>query len=161
MTARGAGAGVLDRLIQKARMTPAEAAATESLARNLIAKVRALRPHASGVDAFTQEYALSSGEGVMLMCLAEALLRVPDADTQDRLIRDKLADQALARSPGDPPAPIIAATALISKRSRRSCLDSRREGPHVLGPKSFAICSNASSFRLRPTSSGLSPASSS
>src|SRR5439155_25372658 len=38
-----------------------------------------------------QEYALSSPEGVALMCLAEALLRIPDADTVDRLIRDKIA----------------------------------------------------------------------
>ena len=43
-----------------------------------------------GIDAFTQEYALSSEEGVVLMCLAEALLRVPDAETADRLIRDKI-----------------------------------------------------------------------
>src|SRR6185503_253829 len=73
------------------RMTPAEAKATAALARDLIVKVRASRAHAAGIDAFTQEYALSSDEGVMLMCLAEALLRVPDAETQDRLIRDKLA----------------------------------------------------------------------
>ena len=85
--------GVLDRVIGKARMTPGEEAAASELARTLISKVRALKPHASGVDAFTQEYALSSDEGVMLMCLAEALLRVPDAETQDRLIRDKLAGQ--------------------------------------------------------------------
>ena len=39
---------------------------------------------------FLHEYALSSEEGVVLMCLAEALLRIPDADTADRLIRDKL-----------------------------------------------------------------------
>ena len=92
--------GILDRLIQKARMTPVEETATSALARTLITKVREQRPHASGVDAFTQEYALSSDEGVMLMCLAEALLRVPDADTQDRLIRDKLAGQDWERHLG-------------------------------------------------------------
>jgi RHH-type proline utilization regulon transcriptional repressor/proline dehydrogenase/delta 1-pyrroline-5-carboxylate dehydrogenase len=43
-----------------------------------------------GVEAFLQEYRLSTREGIMLMCLAEALLRIPDADTADRLIRDKL-----------------------------------------------------------------------
>src|SRR5687768_8361651 len=85
--------GLVDRLIAKARTTPDEEAATTALARTLVGRVRASRPHARGVDAFTQEYALSSDEGVMLMCLAEALLRVPDADTQDRLIRDKLAGQ--------------------------------------------------------------------
>src|SRR6266851_5482930 len=44
-----------------------------------------------GLDALLQEYALSSPEGVALMCLAEALLRIPDAETVDRLIRDKIA----------------------------------------------------------------------
>ena len=44
-----------------------------------------------GLDAFIHEYALSSREGVALMCLAEALLRIPDTGTIDRLIRDKLA----------------------------------------------------------------------
>ena len=43
-----------------------------------------------GLDAFLSEYDLSSEEGVVLMCLAEALLRIPDAETADRLIRDKL-----------------------------------------------------------------------
>jgi RHH-type proline utilization regulon transcriptional repressor/proline dehydrogenase/delta 1-pyrroline-5-carboxylate dehydrogenase len=43
-----------------------------------------------GVEAFLQEYRLGTREGIMLMCLAEALLRIPDADTADRLIRDKL-----------------------------------------------------------------------
>ncbi len=82
---------ILETLIAKAKMTPAEGIATATLARDLISRVRSLRPQASGIDAFTQEYVLSSDEGVMLMCLAEALLRVPDTETQDRLIRDKLA----------------------------------------------------------------------
>ena len=91
---------ILEGLVAKARMTPAEENGTAVLARTLIAKVRALRSHSSGIDAFTQEYALSSDEGVMLMCLAEALLRVPDAETQDRLIRDKLAGQDWERHIG-------------------------------------------------------------
>jgi RHH-type proline utilization regulon transcriptional repressor/proline dehydrogenase/delta 1-pyrroline-5-carboxylate dehydrogenase len=101
---------LLGDLIPKARMTAAEEAATSALARTLIAKVRALRPHASGVDAFTQEYALSSDEGVMLMCLAEALLRVPDAETQDRLIRDKLGDQDWERHLGRSHSPFVNAS---------------------------------------------------
>ena len=43
-----------------------------------------------GLNAFLQEYDLSSKEGVVLLCLAEALLRIPDANTADMLIRDKL-----------------------------------------------------------------------
>jgi RHH-type proline utilization regulon transcriptional repressor/proline dehydrogenase/delta 1-pyrroline-5-carboxylate dehydrogenase len=55
--------------------------------------VRAVRKHAAnegGLDAFLQQYDLSSEEGVLLMCIAEALLRIPDTDTADRLIADKI-----------------------------------------------------------------------
>lgn len=45
---------------------------------------------ASGVDAFLQQYGLDTDEGIALMCLAEALLRVPDSATADALIRDKI-----------------------------------------------------------------------
>lgn len=44
-----------------------------------------------GLSAFLREYDLSSQEGVVLMCLAEALLRIPDDENADRLIHDKLA----------------------------------------------------------------------
>ena len=53
-------------------------------------QVRENRRKASGVDALMHEFALSSEEGVALMCLAEALLRIPDKATRDRLIADKL-----------------------------------------------------------------------
>src|SRR3546814_14009053 len=46
----------------------------------------------TGVEALVQEYSVPSQEGVALMCLAEALLRIPDNDTRDALIRDKIAD---------------------------------------------------------------------
>src|SRR4051794_37080432 len=82
---------LLESLIPKAQMSPAEETATAVLARDLVSQLRASRPSRTGIDAFTQEYALSSEEGVVLMCLAESLLRVPDAETQDRLIRDKIA----------------------------------------------------------------------
>jgi RHH-type proline utilization regulon transcriptional repressor/proline dehydrogenase/delta 1-pyrroline-5-carboxylate dehydrogenase len=45
-----------------------------------------------GLDALLRQYHLASTEGVVLMCLAEALLRIPDAYTADRLIADKLAE---------------------------------------------------------------------
>src|SRR5690554_1322099 len=55
--------------------------------------VRAVRGAASPelMEVFLSEYGLSTREGVALMCLAEALLRVPDAETMDDLIRDKIA----------------------------------------------------------------------
>ncbi len=55
--------------------------------------VRAVRRQADddgGIDKFLQQYDLSSEEGVLLMCIAEALLRIPDADTADELIADKI-----------------------------------------------------------------------
>ena len=55
--------------------------------------VRAVRRNAGnegGIDAFLQQYDLSSEEGVLLMCIAEALLRIPDAETADKLIADKI-----------------------------------------------------------------------
>src|SRR6266550_7437020 len=60
-------------------------------ARRLVETVRRERLGKGGLDAFLHEYALSSPEGVALMCLAEALLRIPDAETVDKLIRDKIA----------------------------------------------------------------------
>ncbi len=79
-----------DELIARARLSAGERAATEALATDLVRRIREARDKRSAVDAFTQEYALSSEEGVVLMCLAESLLRVPDAATADRLIRDKI-----------------------------------------------------------------------
>ncbi|MDF2940016.1 MAG: integrase [Gammaproteobacteria bacterium] len=59
-------------------------------AEKLVVAVRQRRLNKGGLDALMAEYDLSNQEGVALMCLAEALLRIPDAETADRLIRDKL-----------------------------------------------------------------------
>lgn len=77
-------------LLTHARLSPAEAAAVSARARELVGAIRARREHASGLDALLGEYDLSSSEGIVLMCLAEALLRIPDTATADRLIADKL-----------------------------------------------------------------------
>lgn len=60
------------------------------LATRLVEQVRFQRKKTTGIDSFLTEYALSSDEGIALMCLAEALLRVPDNATIDNLIKDKL-----------------------------------------------------------------------
>jgi RHH-type proline utilization regulon transcriptional repressor/proline dehydrogenase/delta 1-pyrroline-5-carboxylate dehydrogenase len=60
-------------------------------ARRFVGEMRKARLGKGGIDAFLHEYALSSQEGIALMCLAEALLRIPDAETVDKLIRDKIA----------------------------------------------------------------------
>jgi RHH-type transcriptional regulator, proline utilization regulon repressor / proline dehydrogenase / delta 1-pyrroline-5-carboxylate dehydrogenase len=77
-------------LIAMAAANPDEARRIEALARSLVARLRA-KTRSSGVEGLIHEYSLSSQEGVALMCLAEALLRIPDAATRDALIRDKLA----------------------------------------------------------------------
>jgi len=61
-------------------------------ARQLVVNIRKDQEGKGGVDALLNEFSLSTEEGVVLMCLAEALLRVPDKETADSLIRDKLAD---------------------------------------------------------------------
>jgi len=60
------------------------------IARELVLGVRKERMAGKGLDAFLRQYDLSSEEGIALMCLAEAMLRVPDKNTIDILIRDKV-----------------------------------------------------------------------
>ena len=62
----------------------------QATAATLVRAVRKNQGKEGGIDAFLQQYDLSSEEGVLLMCIAEALLRIPDADTADRLIADKI-----------------------------------------------------------------------
>jgi RHH-type proline utilization regulon transcriptional repressor/proline dehydrogenase/delta 1-pyrroline-5-carboxylate dehydrogenase len=76
-------------LIEQARLSASVAEAAQSLARQLVSALRASGSR-SGVEALIQEFSLSSQEGVALMCLAEALLRIPDTATRDALIRDKI-----------------------------------------------------------------------
>jgi RHH-type proline utilization regulon transcriptional repressor/proline dehydrogenase/delta 1-pyrroline-5-carboxylate dehydrogenase len=78
-------------LSAQATFAPDALARIRTRAKTLVERVRAERSRASGVDALMNEFALSSEEGIALMCLAEALLRIPDRATADRLIRDKLA----------------------------------------------------------------------
>ncbi len=56
----------------------------------LVKNVRANRKRFGGLDSFLQKFGLDTDEGIALMCLAEALLRIPDSTTADRLIRDKI-----------------------------------------------------------------------
>ena len=83
-----------DRLIAELRRSAAAPArsgrASPRLAARLVTAARANRHRHGGVDAFMHEYGLTSEEGIILMCLAEALLRIPDADTADALIAEKI-----------------------------------------------------------------------
>ncbi len=74
------------------------------LAHRLVSSVREKRTRSSGVDALMHEFSLSSEEGVALMCLAEALLRIPDSQTADRLIADKISRGDWKKHLGESPS---------------------------------------------------------
>jgi RHH-type transcriptional regulator, proline utilization regulon repressor / proline dehydrogenase / delta 1-pyrroline-5-carboxylate dehydrogenase len=78
-------------LIKEATLEVATQRAVRETARQLVLRLRA-NHKGSGVEGLVQEYSLSSEEGVALMCLAEALLRIPDEGTRGALIREKIAD---------------------------------------------------------------------
>ena len=78
----------LQELLELARARDLDALSQQ--ARQLILDVRKRDNAVDSIDALLQQYSLDTQEGIMLMCLAEALLRVPDGDTADALIRDKL-----------------------------------------------------------------------
>jgi len=88
-------------LVEKARFTETQQQRIGAQARRLVESVRAHPTERSGLDAFLRQYDLSSQEGVILMCLAEALLRIPDDATADRLIADKIAKGDWAAHLGD------------------------------------------------------------
>ncbi|MFC2971042.1 bifunctional proline dehydrogenase/L-glutamate gamma-semialdehyde dehydrogenase PutA [Azotobacter bryophylli] len=92
----------LGELIQLADPGSAGIEAIRQDARRLIETVRSRDNAVDTLDALLRQYSLDTQEGLMLMCLAEALLRVPDAATADALIRDKLSaaqwEQHLGRS---------------------------------------------------------------
>ena len=74
--------------LNQARLDSGAQGEANAMARALVKGVRAHKP--SGLDAFLHAYDLGSDEGIAMMCLAEALLRIPDAHTADELIADKL-----------------------------------------------------------------------
>jgi len=82
---------LLDRLIERVVFSEDERRRTADIARRLVHTARANHGKHPGVDAFMREYGLSSEEGVILMCIAEALLRIPDSETADELIAEKIA----------------------------------------------------------------------
>ena len=82
----------VNELLAQAEFSEDARARIEAQAAELVTRVRAKQDQRSAVAAFMQQYDLSSNEGILLMCIAEALLRIPDSETADRLIRDKLTE---------------------------------------------------------------------
>src|SRR5688572_6800481 len=79
-------------LLEQARLPDADRVAAQATAADLVLRVRARAKDQGAIEAFMRQYDLGSEEGVLLMCVAEALLRIPDEETADKLIRDKLGD---------------------------------------------------------------------
>ncbi|WP_395712333.1 bifunctional proline dehydrogenase/L-glutamate gamma-semialdehyde dehydrogenase PutA [Reyranella sp.] len=103
-------------LLEPASLPAARSARARALAARLVTALRSKTP-SGGVEGLIHEYALSSQEGVALMCLAEALLRIPDDDTRDALIRDKIGDGDWRAHLGHSPSRSLSAalTRLIGK----------------------------------------------
>lgn len=72
------------------KLTPEERQQLFDKTKALVEHVRENSGYGDGLDAFLKEYSLDTQEGIILMCLAEALLRIPDRQTADALIKDKL-----------------------------------------------------------------------
>ncbi len=76
----------------------------------MVERVRQKHQESGGLDALLEEYDLSSQEGVALMCLAEALLRIPDEETTDRLIKDLLGEAHWEKHLGESTSPFVNAS---------------------------------------------------
>ncbi len=100
-------AEALAELLPQARLAPDAADRVQRTARALVEKVREKQLAHGGMQSFLREYDLSSQEGVLLMCVAEALLRIPDAATADKLIRSKLSQGDWERHIGRNPSLLV------------------------------------------------------
>lgn len=80
----------VNRLIDLARLPEQSLNTVRAEAGHLITRLREHHTQAGGISALMHEFSLATEEGVALMCLAEALLRIPDATMRDTLIRDKI-----------------------------------------------------------------------
>ncbi|MEE1656790.1 bifunctional proline dehydrogenase/L-glutamate gamma-semialdehyde dehydrogenase PutA [Microvirga sp. CF3062] len=99
------------RLLASSRLSPEREKRVDEQATRLIEAIRAKGSGLGGVEEMLREYALSTKEGLALMVLAEALLRVPDAATTDRLIEDKLGQADFAGHESKSDAFLVSASA--------------------------------------------------
>ena len=118
---------VLEKLVKDADLTPEQRAQISARAADLVRAIRSTT--APGLmEVFLAEYGLSTDEGVALMCLAEALLRVPDADTIDALIEDKIAPSDWNRHLGHSTSSLVNASTWALMLTGR-VLDDDQPGP--------------------------------
>ncbi|HSX63140.1 MAG TPA: proline dehydrogenase family protein, partial [Pseudoxanthomonas sp.] len=100
----------LRELLEQARLPADEQARAQALAADLVQRVRGHAQNQGAIEAFMRQYDLGSEEGVLLMCVAEALLRIPDQETADKLIRDKLGDADWKKHMGESDSVLVNAS---------------------------------------------------
>ena len=102
-------AALITALIAEANLSPQDRARISAAGAELVSRIRAsVKPGL--MEVFLAEYGLSTDEGIALMCLAEALLRVPDATTMDALIEDKIAPSDWGRHLGKSSSSLVNAS---------------------------------------------------
>ncbi len=97
-------------MLPLASFDAAASARVSERARAWVEQVRGKYASNAGMESFLHQYDLSTQEGVLLMCVAEALLRIPDAATADRLIRDKLSRGDWQKHLGQSPSLLVNAS---------------------------------------------------
>ncbi|MDO5505084.1 MAG: bifunctional proline dehydrogenase/L-glutamate gamma-semialdehyde dehydrogenase PutA [Pseudoxanthomonas suwonensis] len=100
----------VQELLGQVGLDASQRRAIAATAADLVRRVRARVGDQSMVEAFMRQYDLGSEEGVLLMCVAEALLRIPDQGTADALIRDKLGDANWRRHLGQSDSVLVNAS---------------------------------------------------
>jgi len=120
----------VDDLLAQATLPSAERSLVLARAADLVARVRAQASEQTAVESFMRQYDLSSEEGVLLMCVAEALLRIPDKTTADKLIRDKLGEADWKRHLGGSDSVLVNASTwglMLTGRLVNLAEDTRRD----------------------------------
>jgi RHH-type proline utilization regulon transcriptional repressor/proline dehydrogenase/delta 1-pyrroline-5-carboxylate dehydrogenase len=102
-------ASVVRERLQQVGLEPAARRRVTKRAEDMVRRLRA-DPSPNLMETFLAEYGLSTDEGVALMCLAEAYLRVPDAPTLDALIRDKIGGADWSRHAGETDSLLVSAS---------------------------------------------------
>ncbi|SEK56613.1 L-proline dehydrogenase /delta-1-pyrroline-5-carboxylate dehydrogenase [Roseovarius nanhaiticus] len=103
------GPETIERLKAEAGLSPEDRARICARGADLVREIRA-QSDPGLMEVFLAEYGLSTDEGIALMCLAEALLRVPDAETIDALIEDKIAPSDWGKHMGHSTSPLVNAS---------------------------------------------------
>ena len=118
---------VLAALIETANLSEQDRKDITAMAAGLVHDIRGTTSPGL-MEVFLAEYGLSTDEGVALMCLAEALLRVPDAETMDALIEDKIAPSDWGRHMGHSTSTMVNASTWALMLTGR-VLDDEQPGP--------------------------------